>query len=739
MFELLAHSPRYDILAQTYAQHISGVERCAVENATAVAEYCTESGEDFVDIVRSAAIYHDLGKLDDANQVVLEAESKTKLPVRHEDGGTKALLLLRRQESAVIAAAHHAGLFSHNEERQKGGNTFRIQEVSGHVDSHFDKYIMKHIGCGLPVMPSAQALEPIGRCGFTRRLALSCLVDADYFDTACNYGQEREIQHIPVRWSERLQALDKYVASLGSNLENIDEGRDLTRQSFYDECRNAPLSASRILACDAPVGTGKTTAIMAYLLRLAQEKNLRHVFVVLPYTNIIRQSVDVYRKALVLPGEDPDAVVAEHHHQADFKDVDLRGIATLWKSPVIVTTAVQFFETLASHHPARLRKLHQLPGSAVFIDEAHAAVPIHMWPQVWEWFGALTDKWQGTVTFASGSLFRFWELKEFIALATFKKQVQDVVTTKLSVEMHSKEYNRIVPKREIRSFTGSSFIDWIISKAGPRLVIMNTVQSAAVLADSMRRKGLDVLHLSTALAPINRDTIVKCIKEKLGSSHTDWTLVATSCVEAGVDFSFQTGFRESCSLTSLVQTGGRVNRNNEYQTAELWDFRVSDPPLYNENPAIALSRKVLDELFDENAFEQYNLKTILEKAFIREMTDHKNKKAERILNQELGMEYPQVTKLCRVIDSDTRTVLVDKEIAAKLRKGLRMPPHELQRYSVQLWVSKIDSLKLSPLFNSSDGEYGLYIWDYDYDPDFLGYMKGLLPILKLNQTGLRII
>jgi len=709
-----------------------------VENALAAAGFYSGDKVRFVEMVKAAAIYHDLGKLDKANQDILRSESKKKLPVRHEDAGTKALLLLKRQESAVIAAAHHAGLFSQENERQKGNKPFRILEVSEHVDSHLDEYVGKHTACGLPLMPAAQAVPPLDKCGLTRRLALSCLVDADYSDTTRHYGEETKTKQIPARWAERILALDQYVSSLGRGVAKADKERNATRQAFYNECRNVPLSVSRILACDAPVGTGKTTAVMAYLLRVAQEQNLRRVFVVLPYTNIIRQSVDVYRKALVLSDENPDEVVAEHHHQADFKDIALRGMATLWRSPVIVTTAVQFFETLASNHPTRLRKFHQLPGSAVFVDESHAAVPVHMWPQIWEWFDAFAEKWRGTIVFASGSLCRFWELPEFIHPTAVRRPVHDVVASKLAAEMRTQESRRIIPKREVKPFTGTSLVEWVISKRGPRLVIMNTVQSAAVLADSMRKKGLDVLHLSTALAPIHRSLIMERVKEKLKYSCADWTLVATSCVEAGVDFSFRTGFRESCSLTSLVQIGGRVNRNSEYQTSEVWDFRVCDPPFYNENPSFALSKRVLDGLFDESVFDQYDLQAILDKAFTREMTDHKNRKAREILTKEREMEYPDVARLCRVIDSETRTVLVDRDIAARLKKGFRMASNELQRHCVQLWASKIDSLRLKPIFDSSDDEYGLYVWEYDYDPDFLGYMQGVLPILKMNKTGLTI-
>ena len=739
MLEPLAHSPHGDSPAQTYQKHVSGVEGRAVENALAAAGFYSGDRVRFVETVKAAGVYHDLGKLDEANQVVLKGESKKKLPVRHEDAGTKALLLLKRQESAVIAAAHHAGLFSQENERQKGNKPFRILEVSEHVDSRLVEYVEKHTACGLPVMPATQNSTSLDKCGFTHRLALSCLVDADYFDTAWHYGQETHAKQIQTRWSERIQVLDQYVSSLGGKDAKADGKRNAVRQAFYDKCKSAPLSTSRFLACDAPVGTGKTTAVMAYLLRVAQEQNLRHVFVVLPYTNIIRQSVDVYRKALVLPDEDPDEVVAEHHHQADFKGVDLRGMATLWRNPIIVTTAVQFFETLASNHPVRLRKLHQLPGSAVFVDESHAAVPLHMWPQIWEWFGVFTEKWRGTVLLASGSLCRFWELKDFITSAAGKQPVHDVVDTRLAVVMHSKESRRVVPKREVKPFTGESLVEWVAGKAGPRLVIMNTVQSAAILADSMRKKGLNVLHLSTALTPIHRDMIIKRVKEKLKYQHADWTLVATSCVEAGVDFSFRTGFRESCSVTSLIQTGGRVNRNDEYKTAEVWDFRVCDAPLYNDNPSVALSKKVLDGMFDENAFDQYDLKAIIEKAFAREMTDRKNTRAREILTKEREMEYPDVARLCRVIDSDTRIVLVDRDIAGRLRKGCRITPNELQRHCVQLWASRIESLRLRPLFDMSGDEYGLYVWEYDYDPDFLGYMQGVLQLLEISRTGLAIV
>ena len=240
--------------------------------------------------------------------------------------------------------------------------------------------------------------------GLDRRLLLSCLVDADHSDTARHYGQEPERFPAATRWKERLIALDAYVRKLGEK----GGPRSKLRSEIYQACRSASPDYP-LWACDAPVGSGKTCSVMAYLIQAAIARKLRHIIVVLPYTNIVRQSVDEYRMALVLPGEDPEKVVVAHHHQMEFRSADLRYLTTLWDAPIIVTTSVQFFETLGSNQTVRLRKLHQLPGSAVFIDEAHAAMPIHLWPFMWNQLKILAEDWSCRFVLGSGSLAKFWE------------------------------------------------------------------------------------------------------------------------------------------------------------------------------------------------------------------------------------------------------------------------------------------------------------------------------------------
>jgi len=725
--EPLAHSARGEGLAQTYRAHISEVRRQAVKNAEAATHFYGGNRKAFIAAVTQASTYHDLGKLDEANQQVLRRKSREALPVAHEDAGVALLLGRALHEAAVLVAGHHAGLFSQSDEMAKRDRLLRNLQVADHVDKYLERYESAHRATMEEDLPATTDGGSVQRCGLTRRLALSCLVDADHGNTAAHYGGEVDAVPPCRQWAKRLGCLDAYVASLPPGKTAAQRRRNVLRRKVYDACREAEIGP-RLRACEAPVGSGKTTAIMAHLLRVAIERQLRHIIVVLPFTNIIRQSVQVYRNALVLPGEHPEKVIAEHHHQADFDNLDLRQLATLWRAPIVVTTAVQFFETLASNIPARLRKLHELPGSAVFVDEAHAAVPSHLWPQIWQWLETLTATWGGHVVLASGSLPRFWKLKEFVDPPKRACEVPDIVPTGLRDDLQRMEHQRIQARQKTNPLTCDELIAWVWEHPGPRLVILNTVQSAAVVADRMRGAGHDVLHLSTALAPIHRNRVVKRVEDRLKHDYTDWALVATSCVEAGMNFSFRIGFRESFSAASLVQVGGRVSREAEHRDAVVWDFRLRDL-LAKDRPGMEVPRRVLDALFEENRFEdgKSSVRDVIQEAMRREITDGMESRAKEICRAERAMEYPSVATLCRVIDSDTCIVVVDHALAARLRQREKVRPLVLLRHSVQLWASTMARLPVAPLFPETVHTRALYEWTAAYDPDFLGYMAGVLP------------
>jgi len=719
----LAHSPNPPIGPQTYLDHISNVEREARANAGRAAGFYAGEGRPFIEDVAAAAAYHDLGKLDVANQGVLRDVSRRRLPISHEDAGVARLLECNRSEAAVLVAAHHAGLFDQQTERTKGERAFRRLEVADHVDQQLSIYSQLHSSEGAPVFEALEQSQILHYSGFERRVGLSCLVDADHGDTARHYGNQPDSRWPNPRWQERLDALDRYMARLPGGAI-----RDEQRARVYAACREAPLDP-RLRACEAPVGSGKTTAVMAHLLRVAAEQKLRHIFVVLPYVNIVKQSVDVYRRALVLPGENASDIVAEHDHHADFASLDLRQLATLWRSPIVVTTAVQFFETLGAYHPARLRKLHELPGSAAFIDEAHAALPAHLWPQVWLWLQEWTSKWRGHLALASGSLARFWELREFVDEPQ-TPEVPDLVPSELLAELAQTETRRVAVSRQQSALGLQELITFVTSKPGPRLLILNTVQSAAAVAHKMQSQGHPVLHLSTALTPADRSRMLARVRSRLEESRhdiekTDWTLVATSCVEAGVDLSFRTGFRESASVASIIQVSGRVSRGGEHPDAEVWDFRVNDP-LLPPNPTLEVARRVLRSLLQRGAFEEFTASQLALEAMRLEVTEGQSKRSKELLSAELNQDHPGVADKCRVIEADTRLVVIEPEIVDALQSGRQVDRYRLIAGSVQIWSRRVTRMPVVLLRGESSDPHSLFAWTGKYDPDLLGYMTALV-------------
>ncbi|MBI5875563.1 MAG: DEAD/DEAH box helicase family protein [Deltaproteobacteria bacterium] len=737
--EPLAHSAKPDkgISAQTYAEHIVAVSKRANDNLSAMVRYLSGDAHVLHQSVKRAALLHDLGKLDAANQAVLKKGSKKHLPLNHVDAGTSYLSRGKEFEAAFFVYAHHIGLRSVPYETGREKLFLRDEKISREVDRKLTTYLSAHAEwCG-KVEESSGEIVNSGWTELTRRLAFSCLVDADYGDTAVHYGGETERQSANQRWKERLEKLNEYVASL-KNKSDASKERKEQRQVTYETCHDSDTQPS-LYACDSPVGTGKTTAVMAHLLRAAIDKKLRHIFVVLPYTNIIKQSVDVYRKALVLPGENPEEVVAEHHHQADFSSYDLRQHASLWTAPIIVTTAVQFFETLGANHPAQLRKLHELPGSAIFLDEAHAAIPTWLWPQAWRWLKDLSTNWRCHFVFASGSLPRFWQNEK---ITSPYEDMPNLLGVEQISRVNKQEKKRVVYATIRDVFDVMGLINFIQSKSGPRLVVLNTVQSAAVLAWKMQTAGKQVIHLSTALTPIDRDAIVEDVKKRLQKlDDTDWTLVATSCVEAGMDFSFATAFRESCSAASLIQIGGRVNRHGNSAQAEVFDFRVNDP-LVKNNPQLVTSRNVLKILFEEKYFEIKDPTEIVTEAMRRElMSDFGDfeKKSREIIKHEKTNDYPEVAKLCKVIDADTRLVVISPEIAEALRRYEKVDPVELIRNSVQIRFFKINTKQFNRFCTPVNEQREIYAWQGKYGGKFLGYMEAIVPLLEMDADGFSMV
>ena len=726
----LAHSGRATrgLGPQPYSAHVLAVRMLARKHASAALEYRAAPDPAFEAAAEWAGTFHDLGKLEAANQLILRTKESGGLAFNHVDAGVAHLAAHRQVEAAIAVYGHHIGLCDLPGEKAKdqrsGQNraeaACRDPEIKLMTDANLPELIRQHhqaVPGGNPTVPT---LLKRGFTGIERRLLLSCLVDADHTDTARHYGDQPDLYPGAGRWEERLTALDRYVSNLGRDTGK----RSALRSEIYHVCRSASTD-QLVWACDSPVGSGKTTAIMAYLLQAAIALGLRHIFIVLPYTNIVQQLVDVYRKAIVLAGENPEKIVAAHHHQAEFKSADLRFLTTLWDAPIIVTTAVQFFETLGANQTPRLRKLHQLPGSAIFIDEAHAAMPIHLWPFMWEQVKTLALGWSCRFVLGSGSLAKFWENPRILGgkAEAIPPMIPDATRDASSIF----EQSRISYRSRPDTLTMTGLCDWVQTSRGARLVVLNTVQSAAVIAEELSRRGELTLHLSTALAPIHRKTILRLIRSRLKMKpNMDWVLVATSCVEAGVDFSFAIAFRERCRISSLVQIGGRVNRHGERSEGVVWDFVVNDP-LLTVHPDFKSSRDVVDDVFRKGMWDR-DLTELMTYALDEEFKrKSEEQKIADLMREESAGSYPTVANLTRLITADTRLVVIDAALIKAVREGCRVDHRELVARSVQLWFTKVNTLSLTQIGHGEE----LYAWEYEYDPRFLGIMAG---ILKLSQV-----
>lgn len=766
---LLAHSARQpDLDPQLYADHILGVVAGARARAEAMAQFGKDAGKTaaLVNAVVDAATYHDLGKLDPELQKALHKGRSARLGWDHIDAGVAHLRARGSFMAAWLVRGHHApGLpskpahFARADDRNLRGR----RRDSDESDSH-DRQIERTDA----LLPSMQEdhHSALGKCeprrgkvqhGLALRLALSCLVDADHSDTATFDSGWNPPMSADPRWEERLAALDRYVKDLGADANRRPEterARIELRNHFYNACRDRNPDASMI-ACEGPVGIGKTTAVTAHLLRRAIATGARRMFIVAPFTAILSQTAKNLRKALLLEDEhdNPDSVIAEHHHRADFANISSRDLAVLWSAPIILTTAVQFFETLAAAEPSALRKLHMLPGSVVFIDEAHAAVPVTgsrlqpstagrervetpILPQHWRWLCELADDWSCSFVLASGSLARFWDIPDIAG--DRRRTLPDLVPRELFPSLLANEAARVRYVTRGRFADPDALITAVRDEAGPRLLIMNTVQSAAVIASRMRAAGYAVLHLSTALCPRDRDAILREIERRLDpvQAHpADWTLVATSLMEAGVDVSFRTCFRERFATTSLIQIGGRGNRGFEWSTgATIHDFSVEYVEGLTKHPAATRPAEVLQQLLiDGRLSGTVDPASVVTDAMRLELrllgpaarTDH-------LMTAEQDGNYPDVASLGRLIDADTHLVVVDPALRDRIAARQRITSRELLSGSVQLWTDKRDAFGLSLIPGRDD----IFWWPHEYEPGFLGYMAGALKIRDFLTTGM---
>ncbi len=559
-----------------------------------------------------------------------------------------------------------------------------------------------------------------------------------------------------------------------------------------------------ISMCRYPVGGAKTLSVQRCFLQTAADMEVppSRIFYIAPYTSIIDQVFRVYREHLVLPSDGPldkqhlerteCSVVTRHDYRADYEKMFMKKYAASWDAPFVITTAVQFYETFASNRPSKLRKAHKVAGALIFIDEFHSVLKNELAPLGLKWLCELATRFGCRIMLASGSPVKYWEIEELNGTVD-GIVVQDMLSQfpRLDTAFAQNEKHRVAPvpfgslpahlqrwkKQTVVSLP--ELINAIASVKtpkgikGPAMVIMNTVRGAAWVARALSRtkgwcawnaydgRSNIVYHISTAMTGEDRSYVLDQVTEAINAGRTNFVLVATSCVEAGVDISFRTTFRQYASTTSMEQAGGRTNRSFEYQkNARLYCFQLDEESrkVIPDNPHIKHQQEAFDEVMERQLDARE--KKIKRPALADECSPAKAKEMQsasqsaldtkdRRSGDEFLWQFKKVQEGFKVIWADCITVVADAKTVALLdnQDTTGMSFNEYQSKLVQIaakYDGKIPVAKMISLDQRDieEEEGGLdteidvrdnQLWKFT-DPNFygkfLGFMEGLLPLIE---------
>ena len=385
------------------------------------------------------------------------------------------------------------------------------------------------------------------------RMLFSCLVDADYLDTERFMQPEQAVRRGQYDSMELLKdRFDTYMESLtaGAPASFINE----KRAAILSRCREMAEKLPGFFSLTVPTGGGKTLASMAWALIHAVRYKKDRIIIVIPYTSIIVQTAAVLRN--IFGAEN----VVEHHSNLQPDSNDERSPSQLatenWDAPIIVTTNVQFFESLYACRTSRCRKLHNICNSVVILDEAQM-LPVEFLQPILDILQSLQSSFKTSILFTTATLPVFAG-----HIGTGQKAfsgLKSPVTEITSVHDHLFEAFKRVELHWPESTTTFDDLADELSGYDCVLCIVNTRKEARELYQRMPE---GTLHLSRMMCSVHIMEVIKLIKQKL-KDNEPVRVISTQLVEAGVDIDFPVVYRAFAGLDSIIQAAGRCNREGK--------------------------------------------------------------------------------------------------------------------------------------------------------------------------------
>lgn len=713
--EYYAHT-REDGERQTVKAHLEGVSKLAEGFSV-----------DFLKpLAKKAAFDHDLGKyalkyqwrLDDDNIKFSHAACGALEYKKFADkNDCFASLFAPLMEYCI--AGHHTGLMDggtdadNSDSPTLSGTLKRGNEYTG--DSDYRAYATEIEFATLtqeeitpPYNELCSAKDPtelIERYAFFTKFVFSCLTDADFLDTEifCNKNVERGMSG---DFEKALDKLNRELSDMPSD-NPLRQARSRIQQQAFDNSVNK----SHISILDMPTGSGKTLCS----LKLALESGKKRIIYVIPYTSIIEQTANKFEKMFgdVLP-------VLQHHSNYSYdgnteeekKTVEkLKRTCENWDAPLIITTSVQFFQSIYHYKGSALRKLHNLRDSVIVFDEIHL-IPTELLRPCLKAVGYITKYLNSEALFLSATMPDYSKL--------FDKFLPDVNYNKLVTDRTNFKYFKKCEYKDMGKTTLETIAE-NASRCKNALIVVNAKKTAAELYNLVQGEKY---HLSANMTPAHRSRVIEVVRNKLENGE-HITVVSTSLVEAGVDLDFNTVFRQLSGLDSILQAGGRCNREGKDDKGYVYVFDIDETYRKGSDLAMRINKTkgLLEKYQDITSYDcikeyydgifDFNQSRIAENS-IAKYNEQSNSFDRQGLMSPYSIPFRSYAMQFEYISADTISIVIDDpndqtchELVETLRNGDMSVRRALQKYSVSVYMNVFKDLYSQGVLN--DHGTGIFI------------------------------
>ena len=672
---------------EKYYAHLSedGRKQLALAHLLCTALLCAQFAAKFGEKALGywAGLLHDIGKFAKAFQKRLFYGGKK---VDHSTAGaweSKAYLPI-----SLCIIGHHSGLPDLGGRTDKGKPTYfgRMNKAKSGQLEPYDAWKQE------VELPEAPKLEPKTalELDFLTRMLYSCLTDADFLDTEAFMSNGQVERGGGEAISVLADKLDRYTEGWFPPSNELNTQRCAILRRCMEQGQDKQQMPG-LYTLTVPTGGGKTVASLAFALHHAKTHGLERVIYVIPYTSIIEQTADQFRK--ILGAEN----VLEHHSGVTYDTQDeatpetqrLARATENWDMPVVVTTAVQFFESIYSNRSSKCRKLHNLAKSVIIFDEAQMLPIPYLRPCV-SAIAQLIGHYHATAVLCTATQPALNPL--------FAEFLPGRPATELCPAGTCDEtiFRRVTFQTEIEKEMSWETVAEMLTQLPQVLCIVNTRKSAKHLYDLLGDQE-DTFHLSTLMTPTHRRDVLEVVRGRLKAG-LPCRVVSTSLIEAGVDVDFPTVFREVAGLDSILQAAGRCNRERKRAAQDsvvtVFQSETPIPPLFRMN--VSAGEEVIgrqEDIASQAAITDY----------FTELLDLKGARAQdakEILEQiqKAPLPFQTIAEQFKLIENDSKTIYIPlgegEALVQRLQTGERSRTlfRKLGQYGVSIYETEFKAL-----------------------------------------------